>query len=197
MYLTVYVGTNDFDSRFKNDIFATLISSVLEHSGLKNKEKVLLLHVSEGDEAAFRQLYNDWQSHLSSFIFRITKSSDLTAEIVQDVFLKIWLNREYLSKVDNFKAYLFTVSRNYALNELRNSLRKLAQFQKWEKQYLEDLIEDAQDTKEFDLNWVDEAIDNLSERQKRIFLMHRHERLTYQQIADKLNIGKETPCTLR
>jgi RNA polymerase sigma-70 factor (family 1) len=167
----------------------------LEHPEIYNSEKKLLLLVSEGNEVAFRQLYYLWQPHLSSFIFSITQSSDLTAEIVQDVFLKIWLNRENLSIIDNFKAYLFTISRNYALNELRNSMRKYQQFQKWEKHYLEELNVNSDDTKTSDLAKVDEAIDKLSERQRKIYLLHRHEKLTYQQIAERLNISKETVKT--
>ena len=169
--------------------------SNLDQPGVNNREKELLLQVSEGNEAAFRQLYYLWQPHLSSFIFSLTKSSDLTAEIVQDVFLKIWLNRENLSNIDHFKAYLFTVSRNYALNELRNLMRQYIQFQKWEKHYLEELVENNEETKFHDLALVDEAIDKLTERQRQIYLLQRHQKLTYQQIADRLNISKETVKT--
>lgn len=167
----------------------------MEQSDVNKAEKALLLLVSKGNEIAFRQLYNLWQSHLSAYIFSITKSSELTAEIVQDVFLKIWQNRENLSNIDHFKAYLFTVSHNYALNELRNLIRKVLMFQKWEKHFLEELDENIDDATTGDLILVDEAIDKLSERQKEIYLLHRHEKLTYQQIAERLGISKETVKT--
>lgn len=167
----------------------------LEQSDANKAEKALLSLVSKGNEIAFRQLYHLWQSHLSSYIFSITKSSELTAEIVQDVFLKIWQNRENLSNIDNFKAYLFAVSHNYALNELRNLIRKFLMFQKWEKHILEETDENFDDAKTNDLILVDEAIDKLSERQKEIYLLHRHEKLTYQQIAEQLGISKETVKT--
>lgn len=167
----------------------------LEQSDANKAEKALLSLVSKGNEIAFRQLYNLWQSHLSSYIFSITKSSELTAEIVQDVFLKIWQNRENLSNIDNFKAYLFAVSHNYALNELRNLIREFSMFQKWEKHILEETDENSDDAKTNDLILVDEAIDKLSERQKEIYLLHRHEKLTYQQIAVQLGISKETVKT--
>jgi len=160
-----------------------------------NNEKALLQLVAEGNESAFRQLYYQWQPRLASFIFRITKSRDLSAEIVQDVFLKIWINREILSGIDNFKSYLFIVCRNQALNTLRKVIRDLKQFQDFEKKNQKEIQAGTDDIKIIKLSLVDEAIDHLSTRQKEIYLMHRHERLSYQQIAEKLGIGKESVKT--
>lgn len=158
-------------------------------------DKDLLKQVSEGDEVAFKRLYYQWQPRLTLFIFRITKSREITAEIVQDVFMKIWMNRENLSNVDNFKSYLFVACRNHALNALRKAMRELEHFQEWEKNKLDD-TETATDNSEINqLSYIDEAIDHLSPRQKEIYLLHLHEGLTYQQIAEKLGIGKESVKT--
>jgi len=160
-----------------------------------HNEKALLQQVAGGDEFAFRQLYMLWQSQLSDFIFRITRSRELSAEIIQDVFLKIWMSRETLSEIDNFKSYLFVISRNQALNALRKVMRNLKEIQNWEKINKEQTKAEAEDSKLIKLSIVDEAIDKLSPRQKEIYLLHRHEGLTYKQIADKLGIGKESVKT--
>jgi DNA-directed RNA polymerase specialized sigma24 family protein len=88
-------------------------------------EKKLLLKVAEGDEAAFAQLYNYWVPHLTSFIFRITKSRDISCEVVQDVFLKIWINRETLVEIKSFKSFLFVISKNHAINAFKKAMREL------------------------------------------------------------------------
>ena len=93
-----------------------------------HKESELLQNVSTGSSKAFRSLYFQWEPTLSSFIFQITKSKELTSEIVQDVFLKIWMTRESLQEVKNFKAYLYVVSKNQAINALKKSIVELEKF---------------------------------------------------------------------
>jgi len=156
-------------------------------------DKELLSEVANGNELAFGQLYNHWQPQLSSFIFRISKSKVLTAEIVQDVFLKIWISRETLAEIDNFRSYLFVISRNQAINVLRKKMRELRQLETWEKNISKQ--EETGDDKLIQQTLIDEAIEQLSPRQKEVYLLHRYEKLTYQQIGQRLGIGKESVKT--
>lgn len=171
-------------------------------SNLPYDEKDILLRVSQGEELAFTQLFNAWQPLLASYIFRITRSKELTAEVVQDVFLKIWMSREALVSVENFKAYLFIVSKNHALNALRKTMRELRNLKIWEKQVIiqdTDVIARQENETAFNdssvYTLIDEAIEHLPPRQKQVFLLHRYERLTYNEIAIKLGIGKESVKT--
>ncbi|NBU35515.1 MAG: sigma-70 family RNA polymerase sigma factor [Bacteroidetes bacterium] len=154
-------------------------------------ESELLSNVSRGSSKAFRHLYFLWEPTLTSFIFQITKSKELTAEIVQDVFLKIWMTRESLQGVNNFKAYLYVVSKNQAINALKKSIAELEKF----KIYTNNphlFEEETDENKEYHYSLIDEAIEKLPNRQKEVFLLHRHEKLTYQEIAYRLGIGKES-----
>ena len=154
----------------------------------------ILRRVACGDRKSFEKLYHDWQPKLSSYIFSITREKDITAEVVQDVFLKIWMSRESLTEINNFSAFLFVVSRNMAINAFRKSMRELERFEP-----VSNATAQAEETTDesllFALSVVDEAIDRLPERQKVVYLYHRHQKLTYQQIAEKLNIGKESVKT--
>lgn len=151
--------------------------------------------VAGGSEIAFRNLYNKWQPVLSTFIFRISKSRDISAEIVQDVFLKIWNNRKGLTEIDNFKSYLFVACKNHALNALRKSMREIQLLVEIETDIENRTFHSNDDDNSSYFILLDESIDKLSKRQKEIYLLHKHERLTYQQIADKLGIGKESVKT--
>jgi RNA polymerase sigma-70 factor (ECF subfamily) len=136
-------------------------------------------------------LYYLWEPALSSFLFQITKSKELTAEIVQDVFLKIWMTRETLQEIKNFKAYLFVISKNQAINALKKSIVELEKFKIFaDNPHLYE--EEVDEKKEYQYSLIDEAIDQLPARQKEVFLLHRYERMTYQEIADRLGIGKES-----
>lgn len=158
-----------------------------------SSESALLSQVAAGDEQAFTYLFHQWQPFLSTHIYRITESRELTEEIVQDAFLKIWQTRETLLEVRNFRNFLIVVSKHQALNALQKISRE---FQNWEKWVKEDAAtSDQHDPASKFYTLLDEAIDQLTERQRQVYLLHRHEKLTYQQIADRLNIGKESVKT--
>ena len=159
------------------------------------KEPDILKDIAAGSSKAFRALYSQWEPTLSSFIFQVTRSKVITAEIVQDVFLKIWMTRESLVEVKDFKAYLFVISKNRAINALKKSLADLERMKKYasEVPFNEQPVED--DDAQLHFSLIDEAIDQLSPRQKEIFLLHRHERHSYREIAEQLGIGKESVKT--
>ena len=157
-------------------------------------EKRLLDCIVLGDELAFTQIYNVYQPLLTTHIFRLTKSKQITDEIVQDVFLKIWTNRATLSNITSFKAYLGVAARNHALNALRNLLKERIRFQKL--QLNSAAVFEADD---FEFNnpsehfkALDAAIDQLPPQQKKTYLLARHEGLKYAEIAEKLQLSQGT-----
>lgn len=155
-------------------------------------EHELLRRVAQGDEDAFRRMYYQFQPFLATHIFRITDSRELSEEIVQDVFLKIWQTRENLYEIRSFKAYLLVISKNHALNAIRRIAREFSMLSNYT---LENKTPENEDYKSAYYSLLDEAIDHLSARQKEVYLLSRHERLTYQQIAEKIGIGKESVKT--
>jgi RNA polymerase sigma-70 factor (family 1) len=154
-------------------------------------EKQLLIQVASGDECAFRQLFMAHHQQLGVHMFRITNSAELAEEVVQDVFLKIWLTRETLVGVDNFRAYLFVISKNHALNCLKKLAKERIQIRKLEESSIEALIADGADTDMY-YNLLDEAIDQLPPQQQKVYLLSRHGRLKYAEIADQLELSRET-----
>ena len=89
-------------------------------------ESDLLAEVARGNENAFKVLFDRYWDKIFSVAFVLTKSVVLAEEIVQDVFLKIWLNRLKLPEIENFEGYLFIIGRNHIFNELRNKTENLA-----------------------------------------------------------------------
>jgi len=163
----------------------------MPHLSAVRQETELLLAVSQGDERAFTTLYNHYHKRLGIHIFRITKSPELAEEVVHDVFLKIWLNRETLVNVENFPVYLYVISKNAALNCLKRVAREKAVTTE-----LEPALEQISlpDTREDDYRYIliDEAIDRLPHQQRQAYLLARHERLSYQEVATRMNLSKET-----
>ncbi len=131
---------------------------------------------------------------LSRFTFSILKNKELSEEAVSDVFFRIWLQRAKISEIENFKAYIFTSSRNISLNYLDKEKRKKAVS-------LEDIsvslpIDEICPESELISKELKEAIgraiDHLPERCKLIYNLAKVEQLKYKEIAQVLGISVKT-----
>jgi RNA polymerase sigma-70 factor (ECF subfamily) len=154
-------------------------------------ERELLNQVALGNEYAFRCLFMAHHQQLGVHILRITNSAELAEEVVQDVFLKIWLTRETLEGVDNFKAYLFVISKNHALNCLKKLAKERVLIKKLEDVDIKQEVTDITDADMY-YTLLDEAIDQLPPQQQKVYLLSRHDRLKYAEIADQLKLSRET-----
>jgi RNA polymerase sigma-70 factor (family 1) len=155
--------------------------------------KELLYKIAAGDELAFAKLFKLYYNQLGSFIMRITESETLTQEIVQDVFLKIWLNRTALETVDCFKAYLMVVARNHTFNCLKQIARENNRKKEWVKSVLRQASNEEADSGMIDTgNLIDKAVALLPPQQKKVYFLSRSQGLKHEQIATELNISLET-----
>lgn len=69
-----------------------------------------------GDTRAFEQLFKEFDLPLRRAAYRIVHSREVAAELVQDVFMRVWKGREFLDIHGDVSAYLFTATRNRALD---------------------------------------------------------------------------------
>jgi RNA polymerase sigma-70 factor (ECF subfamily) len=85
------------------------------------EETCLVQALREGDQTAFRTLYEDYHGRLYGFSLRFVKSPALAEEVVHDVFLKIWEHRATLRTDSSFRSYLFTIAKNHLLTLLQRA----------------------------------------------------------------------------
>jgi len=164
----------------------------------KNKsyeELQLLNKISQGNELAFKSLFERYRNQLYTYLFRITKSSQTAEEIVLDVFLKIWHGRQTITQIENFDQFLFRVAHNMAIDFLKSPKRNpLLQHQVWNLMQ-EPKSEENADNKLLLKNTeaiIGQAIDKLSPQRKKVFYLHHHLGLTNDEIAQKLSLTKNT-----
>jgi RNA polymerase sigma-70 factor (family 1) len=166
-----------------------------------NIEKELLCRVAEGDETAFGLLFNAFHQRLGAYVYRLTESLPATQEIVQDVFVKIWLKRAILPELQHFDAYLFKAARNHVFNYLRKLARERVQQAQLEASLPADGLAEATAAtaaaesaaaEEEHLALLDQAIDHLPPQQKKIYLLHRRQGLSHTEIAGRLHLSVET-----
>jgi len=164
---------------------------MVDHNHLK--EKKLVQSLINGDFEAFDHLFNYYNQRLYFFAKSILKNKDDAHDIVQEVFLRVWRNRDTLDPHSSFKSFLFTVSYNIIVDTLRKRIS--------EQSFRDELIKNAiidESSADKDLSYNElnsiyqEAINELPDKRKEIYRLHRFDNLSYQEIADKLNISINT-----
>jgi RNA polymerase sigma-70 factor (family 1) len=149
--------------------------------------------VSEGNEQAFRRLFDLYRAKLYLFVLHIVENEAETEEIVQDIFLRIWVSRQVLAEVTNQNGYMFTVARNRSLDHIRHVARERKMKGNWAARY--NLPVNATE-EDLDLNesrrLIDAAINELSPQQATIFKLSKLEGLKRQEIAVMLGISENT-----
>ncbi len=149
--------------------------------------------LSEGDEHAFRSLFDIYKIRLFSFVYNFTHLQIDAEEVIQDTFLKLWEKRDDLNKVDNPGAYIYTIARNTTLNYLRKAarddklLKKIWTNIKDAENFTEQILQ-AKESQQL----VDEALSQLSEKKQTIFRLSRQEGLSLDEIALQTGLSKST-----
>lgn len=162
-------------------------------SKTNDNNKELLKKITEGDEKAFGVLFYQHLPVLQSFALKFTKSEHATEEIIQESFLKIWLNRDKLESVENVKAYLYKYVSNECLSYLRKTLRQIKTIDTFKSTH-SDLSNDTTDT--IHLNEVNKIINsailNLPAQRKKIYELSRLEGKSIPEIAQALDLSPST-----
>lgn len=157
-------------------------------------EKHVLLKLSKGDEKAFEAIYNEYQPKLFLYIFPFTnRSKELTEEIIQNVFVKLWIRRETLIAIENFPKYFFRMARNQFL-DMKLKIKKEAiitnEIPEKDHELRSPIIERIA-LKEYSevAKW---AVNSLSPQRKKIFLLRYEGDFSIDEIADSLKISKNS-----
>ncbi|MGI9550521.1 MAG: RNA polymerase sigma factor [Aurantibacter sp.] len=156
-------------------------------------DRDLVSQLKTGDEKAFEQLFDKYQCDVFRYAHSLIKSEEHAKEVVQDVFVKIWLKRETLRPELSFKSFLFTITKNLSYNFLvkaSNDL-KLKKDVFYHTSHFHTPIENHMLNLEYKV-LKQQAINSLSPKRKRIFEMSRIEGKSYKDISAELGITTQT-----
>src|SRR3982751_1954489 len=152
-----------------------------------DNEKKLLLQVAEGDEKAFRQLFDFYWQKIYAVALTLTKSPELSEEIVQDVFLKVWVKREQVATVNKFDDFLFVIARNHIYNQLRKKTMEQSFVEHLEQHFLErSVLPDQSVLLKETQQLIERAVEQLPPQQRAVYILSRMEGADYSTIAVQL-----------
>jgi RNA polymerase sigma-70 factor (family 1) len=157
--------------------------------------KKLICRIAEGDSDAFGKFYDIYFHKVYQFTGYFIKSNEVCQEIISDVFLTVWINRDKMQEIQNIEGFLYTITRNKAYNYLQKVAKNPAFT---DEMPIEISREGNNDTPEQTIlaeelqKVIRSSIDDLPEKCKAVFLLSRDEGLRYQDIAQILSISEKT-----
>lgn len=155
-----------------------------------DNDKEWLLLIAEGDENAFRSLFDKYTSLLLPYVTRFVNSEAIAEEIVQEVFIRIWMHRDQLHEVKIPKAWILRIAANecYAFlrrRELERKTQKLLERKQETATYHNPHYKELQDA-------IEEAVRMMPEKRRRIYQLSRAEGLKPSEIAERLDLSVAT-----
>jgi RNA polymerase sigma-70 factor (family 1) len=159
----------------------------------KEFEQITISALRNGNIDSYCLCYDIYFKVLCSYANSILHDPLNSEEIVQNLFLEIWQNREKLPENTSLRAYLLTAVKNDCIDHIKHL--------RIEKQYAEEYIKTTpehydnifDDLIEKDLQvFVQAAIDKLSERCREVFMLSRFHYMSYREIAEKLGTSVKT-----
>ncbi len=158
-----------------------------------DKNIILAEKIRAGDQEAFEKLFHKYYARLCVFSNSFVKSLDISRDVVQDVFIKIWDNRDNFYVKQSLKAYLYQAVRNQSLNFLQQKKQKERLEERIKKQYeaSEEIHGDELNTEELTAK-VWKLVETLPERRRTIFILYRKHGLSYNEIAEVMSIARKT-----
>ncbi|HEX9510667.1 MAG TPA: RNA polymerase sigma-70 factor [Puia sp.] len=156
-------------------------------------EMELLLMVSAGDEKAFRQIYEQYWNRIYTMALLYFKSPVAAQDMVQEVFLKVWVNRSELPAIASFGAWLRIIARNFLISSLR---KKTTQYV-WGMEDNGTVPDQASSADEQlvmkeTAGLIRRAIEQLPPQQQKIYRMSREEGLKLTEVAAALDLSHNT-----
>lgn len=149
--------------------------------------------INRGDESAFERLFANYYAKLCRFVYRYVKSEAIAESLVQEVFVRVWEQREQLDPTRNIRSFLYQSVRNEALDyiEHKNIVKEKLSLLKITQETVTLPGEESFDKQKF-WSFVQNQIENLPSKTRIIYKLSRKDGLTYDEIAEVLDISSKT-----
>ena len=142
---------------------------------------------------SFQQAFYQHYEPLCQYAFTLVKEEEASEDIVQEIFLRVWEKKQDLVGTDALRYYLYTATRNNCLTWLDKSRKSVVTRLTGHEAAQEPEVTNEHHRPEADFDTLlAEALDQLPPKCREVFVLSRVNKLTYQQIADTLDISIKT-----
>ena len=156
------------------------------------EEHSLIEQMKSGDRESFNKIFRRYYSPLMRFCNRFVADEDVSAEIVQDLFVKLWTGRDKLNISSSFNSYLMSSVRNSAYTYI-NTQRA---HNETHQMMFTGESDETDPSDQLQSNNLEasyrKVLAAMPEKRREVFLSSRFDGLKYAEIAEKLNISQKT-----
>jgi RNA polymerase sigma factor (sigma-70 family) len=153
-------------------------------------EKELLLRLRDGDYTAFEKIYSNHKKKIAQRLIRLLSSRDLVEDLLQELFIRLWNNRERIDVEKPIEAYLYRIATNLVNDYFREISRdkKLAE-ELWHR--ISEIYNPFDEVSEVNADSeLFRSIDKLPEQRKKVFLLCKLEKKSYAEVSRLLQISE-------
>lgn len=160
---------------------------------MQEKIKNLFQEIQQGNKGAFDDLFAAYYTKLVTFAQQYVKQVEHAEEIGSELFVKLWLRRDQLSKVLNPEVYLYVAIKNACLNSIRADKKRLILSYE-EDRATQELVSSSNSKLEDEEleKLLDEAVNSLPEQRKIIFKLIKEDGLKTNEVAEIMGLSKRT-----
>ncbi len=168
-----------------------------QRTGPSKMEVLFKKVVQEGDYIAFRELFTRYYRSLCTYSMRVVVAREVAEEVVSDVFVKLWKNRDQIEVHTSFEAYMYRAVRNQSLDYLKLKMHRVHEREslesiQWNLAYADHYTPAEEVAFNEFYDRVEGHINDLPRQCQLIFRMSREEGLRYREIAELLKISIKT-----
>ena len=156
-------------------------------------KNTLLNQLKEGSYTAFNKLYEEYFDLLYGFVFSLTHSHQTTTEVVQETFIKVWLNKHKIDPNQSFKAWLYRIARNTLLDEVKKQFHTPLFEDYLVHAANEKLATPEEETLDFDdfRQTLHQVKEKLPAQQAKVFELCKEQGLSATEVAQQLDISEQ------
>lgn len=160
------------------------------------EDEMLLAFYIEGNQDAFDVLVMRYQSKLFAYLYRVTGNYEIAEDLVQETFIRVVDNIWKFDLDRTFSSWIYTIATNLARNEMRKKKRKVQEYTSDHifsaisiKQPIDDAVYKETEEK------FHKCLKDMNMRQRMVFVLRFHEKLSYEEIGNILGCKANTART--
>lgn len=159
---------------------------------VSQEPNLILNSLKNGDQRVFEVLYMDYFEKLCVYLLSYTQNKEIIQDVVQDTFIKLWMNREKLTINSSLKSYLYKSVYNNFIDNYREKKKRDTTLESYYRFAITKFIETDEEYKEQRLNKLNECIAELPPKCKEVFISIKLSGMKYKDVASTLKISLKT-----
>ena len=163
------------------------------NSDVKNNEKFLIQALKASSYKAFERIYQLYAKRLYAYSLQFTKSAQDSEEIIQDVFVKLWTNREKIRQEETLRSLLFIMTKHLLINAFHSKINEPI-YEDYVDYKNEMSVDDADQHLEYEefVQRFTKAVKKLPPTQQKVITLSKIQQLSNKEIAEELLLSEQT-----